>query len=113
MTTTPFTATAGQFIEAFGTTARSAIGAWRAGGERLGEFASARWDDAFEQARPQLSAETRRNAANARKVFGRYYRQGLQLSTGGAEVAVDTLVQAAGAALERAEAFRQSRAGRA
>ncbi|TFZ00354.1 hypothetical protein [Ramlibacter humi] len=113
MTTAAFRDTATQFIEAIGTTAHGAIDAYRAGGERLGEFASARWDGAFEQARPQLSAETRRNAANARKVFSRYYRQGLQLSASGAEVAVDTLVQAAGAALERAEAFRQARTGRA
>lgn len=113
MTTAAFTDTATQFLEAFGATAHGAIDAYRAGGDRLGELASSRWDTAFEQARPQLSAETRRNAANARKVFGRYYRQGLQLSASGAEVAVDTLVQAAGAALERAQAFHQARAGRA
>jgi hypothetical protein len=102
MNTQAFTQTAGQAIEAFGTTAHSAIGACRAGGERLGEFAAARWDRAFAQARPQLSAQTRRNALNARKVFSRYYRQGLQLSTGGAEAAVDTLVQVAGKAIARA-----------
>ena len=102
MNTQAFTQTASQVVDAFGTTAHSAIDAYRAGGERLGEFASERWNSAFAQARPQLSAETRRNAANARKVFGRYYRQGLALSTGGAAIAVDTLVELAGNALARA-----------
>lgn len=104
-----FTTTATHLIDAFGTAAHSAIGAWRAGGERLGEFSAQRWDRAFQQARPNLSAETRRNAANARKVFGRYYTRGLQLSTSGADVAVDTVVQAAAATLERAAALRESR----
>lgn len=111
MNTTQITANATHLIEAFGTTAHSAIDAWRAGGERLGEFTAQRWDRAFKQASPQLSAETRRNANNARKVFGRYYARGLALGTSGAEVAVDTLVQAAAAAVERAAAFQQARTG--
>ncbi len=95
-----FTAAAGQFVHAFGEGAHGAIDAWREGGERLGQFAAKRWDNAFEQSRAQLSAETRRNAANARRVFARYYGQGLALSTAGATVAVDTVVQAAQAALQ-------------
>ena len=113
MNTTTFSSTASQIVEAFGTTAHSAIDAYHAGGQRLGELAASRWDQAYKQASPRLSAETRRNAANAREVFSRYYRQGLQLSTGGAATVVDTLVQAAGTAIERAEALRQARAGRA
>jgi hypothetical protein len=104
------TAAAAQFARAFGTHAHGAIDTCIAGGERLGEFAAERWDIAFEQARPRLSAQTRRNAANARKVFGRYYRQGLQRSGEGAGRAVDALVEAAGSAIERAEAFRSARA---
>lgn len=105
--------TATQLVEAFGATVHSAIDAYRAGGDRLGEFAAQRWDRAFREASPRLSAETRRNAANARKVFGRYYRQGLKLSSSGAGVAVDTVVQAAGTVIGRAEGYRQARAGRA
>jgi hypothetical protein len=100
-------------VEAFGTTAHSAIGAWRAGGDRLGAFAADRWDNAFRQASPRLSAETRRNAAHARKVFSRYYRQGLDISSSGAVAVVDTLVQGAGSAIERAESVRQARNTRA
>ncbi len=105
------TATAAQFVEAFGSNAHGAIDACIAGGERLGGFAAERWDRAFEQASPRLSAETRRNAANAREVFSRYYRQGLERSGGGAARAVDAMVKAAGSAIERAEAFRCARAG--
>jgi hypothetical protein len=110
MNTTALTATAAQLVEAFGSTAHTAIDAYQAGGERLGRFAAQRWDVAFEQAKPQLSGETRRNAANARKVFSRYYRQGLQLSSHGAATAVDTLVQVAGSAIARADAYGRSRA---
>lgn len=105
------TATAAQWVEAFGSNAQGAIDTCIAGGERLGDFAARRWDVAFEQARPQLSAETRRNAANARKVFARHYRQGLQRSGEGAGRAVDALVAVAGRAIERAEALRAARAG--
>lgn len=111
MNTTAITSTAAQLLDAFDTTAHTAIDAYRSGGERLGELAARRWDRAFRQASPRLSAETRRNAANARKVFSRYYRQGLALSSGGAGVVVDTLVQAAGTAIERADAWQQERAG--
>ena len=112
MNSTTFTTSANHVVEAFGTTAHSAIEAYRAGGERLGEFAADRWDRAFKEASPRLSAETRRNASNARKVFSRYYRNGLQLSSSGAVVVVDTLVQAAGNAIERAGAFQQARTER-
>ncbi len=104
MNRTDFSATAIQFVEAFGTTAHSAIGAWRAGGERLGQFADARWDSAFREASPKLSAETRRNAQHARKVIGGYYSRGIALSASGAQVAVDTVVQAGTAAIARAQA---------
>jgi hypothetical protein len=107
--TTRFAATATQVVEAFESTAHTAIDAFSAGGERLGDFAAARWDRAFKETSPRLTPETRRNAANARRVVGRYYRQGLSLSTTGATAVVSTLVQAAGTAIERAEALRQAR----
>jgi hypothetical protein len=70
------TAAANRFVQAFGDGAHGAIGAWREGGERLGRFAGERWDTAFAQSRAQLSAA-------------------------GATVAVDTVVQAAQAALQQ------------
>jgi hypothetical protein len=112
MTTTEFSSAAANVIEAFGTTAHSAINAYREGGERLGEVAGQRWTSAFRKASPKLNAETRKNAARARKVLGGYYAKGLDLSAGGAEAAVDTLVQVAGTAVERACTFAQARAGK-
>ncbi len=111
MTHTPFTARAANLIDAFGNTAHGAIDAYRDGGERLAQAAGAQWQQSFRKASPKLTPETRKNAAHARKVFGSYYARGLQLSASGAEVAVDTLVQAAGTALERAATLaRQARA---
>lgn len=108
--TSTITTTAAQLVEAFDATAQTAIDAYRAGGDRLGSFAATQWDSALRKASPQLSAETRRNAANARKVFARYWRQGLSVSATGAEAAVGTIVQAAGLAIERAESLQQRRA---
>lgn len=106
----PAFTTATHVVEAFGTTAHSALHACREGGERLGALAGERWDRAFKEASPRLKPETRRNAAKARKVFARYYHQGLQVSTTGAGTVVDTLVQAAETAIERAAAYQAARA---
>lgn len=94
--------TARQWIAGFDSNAHRAIDAWRAGGERLGGVARERWDTAFAQARPKLSAETRRNATHAREVFADIYAKGIVLSAGGAQAAVETLVGAAHAAVDRA-----------
>jgi hypothetical protein len=107
-----FSKTATQFVEAFGTTAHSAIDACREGGERLGDLAADRWDRSFKEASPRLKPETRRNALHAREVFARYYQRGLEASTSGAATVVDTLVQAAGGAIERAAAYQSTRTGR-
>jgi hypothetical protein len=112
MNTSTLATAATHFVEAFGTTAHSAIGACREGGQRLGELAGERWDRAFQEASPRLKPETRRNASHARQVFARCYRQGLQASTAGAQAAVDTLVQAAETAIERAAAYHAARTSR-
>ena len=103
------TAAATAALGRFGHAAHGAIGLYREGGERLAQAAGARWDLAFEQAKPQLSAETRKNATNARKVFARYYDRALALSADGAVIAVDTFVGAAIAGLERAAGYTPAR----
>ncbi|MCD6076749.1 MAG: hypothetical protein K0R89_687 [Ramlibacter sp.] len=100
--------TARQWIAGFDSNAHRAIGAWREGGDRLGGFARDRWDTAFAQAKPKLSPETRRNASHARDVVSGLYAKGIVLAAGGAETAVDTLVDAARAAVDRALAARQA-----
>jgi hypothetical protein len=110
MTAEKMTTTATQLIEGFDSNAHQFIAVWRDSSERLAAAARERWDAAFEQAKPQLSAETRKNAQHARKVFSGYYVKSVALATSGAEVAVDTLVQAARTAVDRAATWQQSRA---
>jgi hypothetical protein len=102
-----FSTTATNLLANFGNVAHQVIGAYREGGERLGDTLEQRWKAALKESSPQLTAETRRNAARAQQAFGTYYAKGLALSADGAEVVVDTLVGAAVAGLERAAAFAQ------
>jgi hypothetical protein len=88
-----------QCIRGFDLGAHRAITGWRTGGDRLGRAARARWDRAFAESSPQLSAETRRNASHLRDVVARRYARGIELTAAGAERAVGTVVQAAQAAL--------------
>ena len=106
MNSTHITAAAHQWIDGFDNGAHQAIVLWRDGADRLASAARARWDTAFREASPELSAETRKNATHARKVFAGYYNKGVSLSQSGAEVAVDTLVQAARTAVDRAASWQ-------
>jgi hypothetical protein len=110
MDTNHLSATATDLVAKFGTTAHGVIGAYREGGERLAGTLEQRWKSALKEASPQLTAETRRNAARAQKAFSAYYAKGLALSADGAETVVDTLVGATVAAIERAAALAQARA---
>lgn len=102
MENTDFRASAGQWIAGFDSQAQRAIAAWRAGSDCLGQAARRRWDRAFAESSPQLSAETRRNAAHLRDVVARRYGQGVELAAAGAQRAVGALVHAAQAAVARA-----------
>ena len=110
MTSAQITSVANQLIDGFDTTAHQVLDAWREGHERLGAAAKQRWDTAFAESKPQLSAETRKNATNAQKVFARYYDRGFELASGATTVAVDTMVQAARVAVARAANWQQERA---
>ena len=102
MTKHRFTEATTTALGQFGNAAHIAIHTWREGGERIATFAGERWDTAFEQAGPQLDAQTRKNAQNFRKVVGRWWTRGVALSSDGATIAVDTFVGAAIAGVERA-----------
>ena len=110
MDNSTFRSSARQWISGFDTQARRAIAGWRTGGERLGGAARSRWDRAFAESSPKLSEETRRNASHARDVFSRYYVQGAEITASGAERAVETLVQVAGTAVNRAADWQARRA---
>lgn len=95
MNTQAFNAAAQQWITGFDQGAQRAIAGWREGADRVGSYARGRWDRAFAESSPQLSAETRRNASHFRDVVARNYARGVELSTQGAGRAVATLVDAA------------------
>jgi hypothetical protein len=105
-----FTTTAKSAFTNFGTAAHKAIDLYREGGERLAAVAGERWDTAFEQSKKQLDAQTRKNATHARDVFAKYYGRGLALSADGAGMAVDTLVGAWIAGIERMGAYPHAKA---
>jgi len=92
----------------FGNFAHRAIGMYREGSERLAVIAAERWDAAFEQAKPQLDAETRRNAKHAKDVVGRYYSRAVALAADGATACIDTIVGASIAGIERAAAYKHA-----
>ena len=93
------------FVASFGNAAHKGIDLYRTNAERLADQVSARWDAAFKKASPELDAETRKNAKNAKQVFGRYYGKSVALSADGASIVVDTVVGAAIAGIERAAAL--------
>src|SRR5215208_8498707 len=107
MDTSTFSTAATNALANFGNSAHHLIGVYREGGERLATTLEQRWKAALKEASPQLTAETRRNAARAQQAFGAYYAKGLAMSADGAEVVVDTLVGVAAAGVERAAAFAQ------
>jgi hypothetical protein len=110
MTKQQFTDAATTALGRFGNAAHRAIALYREGGEHIARIADERWETAFEQAKPQLDAQTRKNARHAKDVFGRYWARALDLSTDGATIAVDTVVGAAIAGVERAAGYSQARA---
>ncbi len=109
MTADQITKTTTGIIATAGTTAHQAIDIYRAGATRLNDFATARWNAALSESAPQLTAETRKNAAHLQKVCSGYYARGIALTADGAKVVVDTLVGAALATTERAAAFAAQR----
>jgi len=108
--TEQITTVATQIVDGFDSNAHHFIEVWRDSSERLAAAARQRWDAALKESSPQLTAETRKNAQHARQVFGSYYTKSVDIATSGAEIAVDTVVQAARAAIDRAAAWQPSRA---
>ncbi|RZJ27175.1 MAG: hypothetical protein EOO54_00240 [Haliea sp.] len=104
MTAKNLSTVATELIETSGKTAHNVIKAYRAGGERVVTLLEQRWNRALRQSRPELSAETARNASAAQLAFSVYYTKGLMLSTEGAQYVVKQLVKVAEAGVERASA---------
>ena len=93
-----------ELIATSGKTASNVIKAYRAGGELMADMLNQRWNRAMRQSRPELSAETAKNAAAARSAFTTYYTRGLDITSEGAQQVVKQIVRAAEAGVERAAA---------
>lgn len=93
-----------ELIVTSGKTAHNVIKAYHAGGERIVTALEQRWNKALRQSRPELSAETAKNASAARSAFTAYYSKGLDLTSNGAQQVVTQLVKVAEAGVERAAA---------
>lgn len=104
------TSIATRLVDGFDSNAHQLIALWRDSSERLGAAARQRWDAAMQESSPELSAETRRNARHAQKVFAGYYGKAVAMGTSSAEVAVNTVVHAARNAIGRAVSRQQARA---
>lgn len=110
MTKQQFTDVATNALGQFGNTAHQIISLYREGGERIAAVANERWDTAFAQAKPQLDAETRKNARHFKEVVGGYWTRAIALSTDGATIAIDTVVGAAIAGVERVAGYTHAKA---
>lgn len=99
MTTLPtlaqITTQATDLITTLGQSAHKVIGAYRSGSEHLLSAAEQRWNRALKASSAELTAETRKNASHAQKVFSGYCAKGIALTADSATVVVDTLVGAA------------------
>jgi hypothetical protein len=110
MTKHEFTDVATNALGQFGNAAHQVIALYREGGERIAAAANERWDTAFAQAKPQLDAETRKNAKHFKEVVGGYWTRAIALSTDGATIAIDTVVGAAITGVERMAGYAHAKA---
>ena len=110
MTKQEFTTATTTALGQFGNAAHQAIEFWREGAERIATLANERWDLAFEEAKSQLDVETRKNAKHFQDVVGGYWSRAVTMSSDGATIAVDTLVGAAIAGVERVADYAHAKA---
>jgi hypothetical protein len=110
MTKQQFTDVTTTALGQFGNAAHRAIALYREGGERIAAVANERWSVAFDEAKAQLDADTRKNARHFKDVVGGYWNRALALSTDGATIAVDTIVGAAIAGVERVAGYVPAKA---
>src|SRR5438105_14721455 len=110
MTKQQFTDVTTTALGQFGNAVHQAIALYREGGERIAAVANERWETAFEEAKAQLDAETRKNAKHFKQVVGSYWTRAIALTTDGATIAVDTVVGAAIAGVERIAGYTHAKA---
>lgn len=85
-----------ELIESYGNTAKNVIKAYRVGNERAVVFMDQSWATAVKKTGTRLSAEVRSNAVSAQKKITSYYAQAVEVTSDGADVAVNKAVELAG-----------------
>ena len=85
-----------ELIESYGNTAKNVINAYRVGNERAVAYVDQSWAAAIKKTGTRLSLEVRGNAVAAQKKFSGFYARGVELTSDGADVAVNKAVEMAG-----------------
>ena len=101
MTIQNLSTVASDVITSYGNTAVNVINAYRAGGQRVIGFVDQRFESVVNRRALPLSTSVRGNLVTMQKTISGYYAKGIQLSSGGAETVVHTVVDLAGKGVER------------
>ena len=108
MTSTNLSTVATDVITSYGQTARNVVKATRVGGKRVVGFVDQRFERAIHPLGERLSPAMRANLASTRKRISGYYVKGIDVTTGGAESVVHTVVELAANGVKRLAAGAQS-----
>jgi hypothetical protein len=92
---------ASDLITSYGKTAVNVINAYRVGGERVIGYVDQRFESVVNRRALPLSTSVRGNLVTVQKRISGYYVKGIQLSSGGAQTVVNTVVDLAGKSVER------------
>ena len=108
MTSRNLSTVATDVITSYGQTAQNVVKAYRAGGKRVIGFVDQRIERAFEPLGQRLSPTLRANFTSTHKRISGYTTKGIDLTTGGAESVVHTVVDLAANGVKRITAGAQS-----
>ena len=101
MTSTNLSTVATDVIASYGQTAQNVVKAYRAGGKRVIGFVDQRIERAMHPLGERLSPALRANLVSTQKKLSGYYVKGIDLTTGGAESIVHTVVDLAANGVKR------------
>jgi hypothetical protein len=104
MSTKNLTAVTNELIESYGNTAKNVINAYRVGNERAVDFVSKGFATAVEKAGSTLSIELQDKAVSAQKSIASFYSKGVEVTSEGADSAVNKVVELAVKSLEQVAA---------
>ncbi len=91
-------------IESYGNTAKNIIQAYRVGNQRVARFVDQRWEKALTQSATQLRTDVRKNALVAQKKISGIYIKGIDVTSDGADVVVNKVVELAGRGVQQVAA---------